>query len=1060
MKRTRHLSLAWLGVAIIVAACQSPTPRPSGGLSPSSVTTAYRPDAVVPPPGLDADQLTPLTGADADQARLPLEEVVALTPKPKPLARPAATDPITAAVVEAGPPLAAQRAYAAGRAAWKDGDNFGAIRQLQSALRLAPGSPQVLRLLGRIFGETGNKVRAAVYLEQAAALDPQEPTTLYLLGRYALEQHQDDAAIAYFAAAQDAINAAGDGSDVDPVLPILIHHYLGSALRNAGYAHAASDQFNAFLEAPRERFRDTRLSRELLFLDQQRGAVYVVLGDQHHQLGDPEAALAAYEKTAEMGFSDRLGLVRRLVYTYLRLGHPDRARQIVLNRIADAADDPQTLRLVSYLADQGLDPGEIAAQLQRVYRDSDQSAAMVLALSELVPDEEGLAMLADHLRTRPGDQAVFEELVRRGTVEKPLDPAMMTDLLLLTADAMAGAPQNARAYAGFFLANAGRLDDVIFALDAVFEDAAHPDMLLALKGVGLATNARMDDAIAVFQQAIQAEPENDLPRLELTKIMVIRRDFEQAQRLLEPLADRNDADVIQLRVRVLKETGRQAEALALLDRMLRSGDAPARLTLEKARLQVQMQDIEGAEQTLLDALNRSPNEEAVYAALFEIYETAPDATRKYQRLMRRMLGAIPQSRIARLKRAEWLIIRRDFGQSEALLNELLKENANDLKAIAALLDLYASSDRRERADALIDQKLAENPANFPLLRVAHQFYTRVRDREKLLEMEERMLMLESPSAARTENLGRLYLVTQRPELAAELLRQAIDDDQTQATDSMIVLLWQALMQLERIDEALALLEEQFDAGRLDNPEAFVQLRWQTLWNAERFDEAEAVIKAAMDQFPDQAADFGYDWAVLVTMRGERGRAEQIMTELIERFPDHPGINNDLAYTWTVQNRNLERALEMTRRAVDAEPDNAAYLDSLGWVLYKLGRFDEAVVRLRQAMAAAQVAAQQAQRENQQVDTATLAVVGDHLGDALYRAGKTKQAIKTWREAREVTPEGVEDESSDLYQLADRLQEKVDAAEAGRPAPVADAPGADEAPMDPDPAAAADPAQNP
>ena len=60
--------------------------------------------------------------------------------------------------------------------------------------------------------------------------------------------------------------------------------------------------------------------------------------------------------------------------------------------------------------------------------------------------------------------------------------------------------------------------------------------------------------------------------------------------------------------------------------------------------------------------------------------------------------------------------------------------------------------------------------------------------------------------------------------------------------------------------------------------------------------------------------------------------------MLDEFPDDAGAMNDLGYLWADQDKNLQRARRMIRKAVDAEPDNAAYRDSLGWVLFRLGRY--------------------------------------------------------------------------------------------------------------------------
>ena len=73
---------------------------------------------------------------------------------------------------------------------------------------------------------------------------------------------------------------------------------------------------------------------------------------------------------------------------------------------------------------------------------------------------------------------------------------------------------------------------------------------------------------------------------------------------------------------------------------------------------------------------------------------------------------------------------------------------------------------------------------------------------------------------------------------------------------------------------------------------------------------------------------------------------------------------------------------MIRKAVAAEPNNAAYRDSLGWVLYRLGRYPEAVAELEKAAA------------GKDPDATVL----DHLGDAQQKLGQAEKARQTWRRA--------------------------------------------------------------
>jgi Tfp pilus assembly protein PilF len=126
-----------------------------------------------------------------------------------------------------------------------------------------------------------------------------------------------------------------------------------------------------------------------------------------------------------------------------------------------------------------------------------------------------------------------------------------------------------------------------------------------------------------------------------------------------------------------------------------------------------------------------------------------------------------------------------------------------------------------------------------------------------------------------------------------------------------------------------------------------------------------------------------------------------------------------------EGRDLEAAETMTRRAVDSEPRNASFLDSLGWVLYKRGRLDEARRTLTRAVELAEAPGPDP-------------VVLDHLGDALYQLGDPAAAAEQWKRAAKRLGEMPESERQrdELGELRLRLDRKTRQADAGQPVSVA------------------------
>jgi Tfp pilus assembly protein PilF len=137
-------------------------------------------------------------------------------------------------------------------------------------------------------------------------------------------------------------------------------------------------------------------------------------------------------------------------------------------------------------------------------------------------------------------------------------------------------------------------------------------------------------------------------------------------------------------------------------------------------------------------------------------------------------------------------------------------------------------------------------------------------------------------------------------------------------------------------------------------------------------------------------------------------------------PRHGPAGNDLGYTWADAGRNLQRAEELIRMALEQEPDNAAFLDSMGWVLYKRGRFEEAKGYLRKAA-------------DGMSDPDP--VVLDHLADVLYRLGQAEEAARLWQQAQQSLEE-MPQQREDLARLRVQLKEKLQQQREGQPVDVA------------------------
>jgi tetratricopeptide (TPR) repeat protein len=152
----------------------------------------------------------------------------------------------------------------------------------------------------------------------------------------------------------------------------------------------------------------------------------------------------------------------------------------------------------------------------------------------------------------------------------------------------------------------------------------------------------------------------------------------------------------------------------------------------------------------------------------------------------------------------------------------------------------------------------------------------------------------------------------------------------------------------------------------------------------RFSDAEQDLDKA-EQLSSKTDDKEYVWF----LRGSTFEREKRYAEAEEQFkkvlasdPEHASALNYLGYMLADQNLKLEEALGFIKRAVDLDPANGAYLDSIGWAYFRLGKYELAEENLLKA--------------SQKINTDP--TVHDHLGDLYQKTGRLKLAASNWERA--------------------------------------------------------------
>jgi tetratricopeptide (TPR) repeat protein len=339
----------------------------------------------------------------------------------------------------------------------------------------------------------------------------------------------------------------------------------------------------------------------------------------------------------------------------------------------------------------------------------------------------------------------------------------------------------------------------------------------------------------------------------------------------------------------------------------------------------------------------------------------------------------------------------DLEKLSRLLGEIV-DKSGGLDIVEKEIDsLVADKERVETLVKLAREKFGEpKPENYGALYATVLVAVAAKSYDAGGELLD--LAIKARPASRAEVLLRFGLelfLAEKFRDAAGVFQRGIDEKALpESNPAFHFYLAGALAMDDKTDEALAAARTAAERKR-DDPRFDSRIAW-IYYHAKQYDEAAKHYREVLDKYGNnfdapEARAVVHDTRLILSniavLQNKLPEAEEWIELVLDEFPDDVGALNDLGYLWADQNERLARAHRMIRQAVEAEPENAAYRDSLGWVLYRLGRHEEAVMEQKKAI-------ELSKSKDQESD----GIMYDHLGDIHAALGQKAEASAAWREA--------------------------------------------------------------
>ncbi len=366
---------------------------------------------------------------------------------------------------------------------------------------------------------------------------------------------------------------------------------------------------------------------------------------------------------------------------------------------------------------------------------------------------------------------------------------------------------------------------------------------------------------------------------------------------------------------------------------------------------IQLLDQDGDTATALSELDKLENQIGESPQTFLVHAQLQQKLGQSDAAMRTLLGGVeryPENRLLRFSYAQVLVAAGDLPAAREQFMRLARQEPEDFETLYSLallnLEMEALDDARSIFSRMLDVGYRNNESRFYM-----GYINETQGQFNAAIGQYRQVQMDSNN----------FLNAQR-----QVIRLLIDQ--------------------QRFDEA-SQWATSLTAGQPRLAELFVTIEADALMTAGEFGRAGQLLDNAIVRNSENT-DLLFARTLLHERQGDMAAAETDLRRIIELEPNDARALNHLGYTLADRTERHQEALDLIERALVISPEDPAIIDSYGWALFKLGRYEEALTSLSRAYALFpdhEVAA--------------------HLGEVLWVMGRQQEAAQVWGEALEQRP---------------------------------------------------------
>lgn len=466
-----------------------------------------------------------------------------------------------------------------------------------------------------------------------------------------------------------------------------------------------------------------------------------------------------------------------------------------------------------------------------------------------------------------------------------------------------------------------------------------------------------DKAIACIEKAAALEPMISTYQETLANAYINQRQYDKAALVLERLYDQHHDrdDVLGILVQLYEEQHDYDAAIKTLAKLETVEGKSERLSYAKSNFYTQLGNKKAAIAEMKQLADQYPNDQN-YRGLY----------------------------------ANTLFVNGQKKKALDIYHDILKTEPENRNALMALLAYEKDEGDPDKADALTEQVLLSK---------------NITSQDRILLMRQEIGQSEQNGGDSTRVLYLFHKMLEQPQMDADIailcatymnLKQMPNDsiravleqvlkvapDHAAARLQLVSYAWQA----EDMDRVISLCRE----ARQYNPDemAFYYYQGIAYYRKEKLDDALNAFQNGISVINQQSdveivSDFYAVMGDILHQKGLDKEAFAAYDSCLAWKDDNIGCLNNYAYYLSEKEIYLDKAEQMSFRAIKAEPKNATFLDTYAWILFKEGRYAEAKIYIDQTL---------------QCDSDSSAVLLEHAGDIYYHAGEEEKALALWQQA--------------------------------------------------------------